>query len=70
MGIDQNGLNFLRYAKKKRSFGKTVSIGRQDLVVAQSSINSSFDLGLSYMKDKYIDKLLLDYFGSSCVDYY
>ncbi len=68
MGIDINGLNFLRYAKKNKTFGKTISIGRQDLAVSQSAIKSFFGSGLSYKQDKYIDNLLLDFFGASSID--
>ncbi len=69
MGIDAHSLNWLRYAKSKyHDFGKTITIGRQELHVPESVLRAALRLDSSYENDKYCELLLRDHFGSSVVD--
>jgi len=68
MGIDIHVLNFLRYAKKHRDFGKVITLGRQAIYVEESLIRSSLSASSEYTNDTYCERLLIDYFGASSVD--
>lgn len=68
MGIDRHALNFLRYARKSSEFGRTVTIGRQCLQVAESRVRQDLGLGEDYRNNKYCDELLKDCFGAQSVD--
>lgn len=68
MGIDAHGLNFLRYAKGFRNFGKTITIGRQGIQVIEPLLRNAVMADSSYKNDKYCEQLLMNYFGSSIVD--
>jgi SAM-dependent methyltransferase len=68
MGIDHHGLNFLRYAKKKRLLGDTVTIGRQGIHVFEPTLKELVQTKSSYMKQEYCEELLTEYFGATTVD--
>jgi hypothetical protein len=68
MGIGLHEFNFLRYAKQLKTFDQTVTIGRQELHVAESSVRYALALGPEYENDAYCDQLLLDQFGASKID--
>jgi hypothetical protein len=75
MGIDVHGLNFLRFCKKKKLFGNTLTLGRQSLNISNSvisktlSINSKYSLDVFRLEEaKFCENLLMDHFGSSKVD--
>jgi hypothetical protein len=68
MGIGLHEFNFLRYSKQQRDFDQTVTIGRQELHVAESSVRDAFALSSEYKNDKYCDRLLRDQFGADQVD--
>lgn len=68
MGIDVHGLNFLRYAKKNRCFGKTITVGRQELHLHDSYVRTSILVDADYKHEKYCEQLLTNYFGASSVD--
>jgi SAM-dependent methyltransferase len=68
MGIDSHGFSFIRYSRKYRNFDRTVTIGRQELHVPESMVRDAVSAGADYKNDKYCEKLLVDYFGSSAVD--
>jgi hypothetical protein len=68
MGIGLHEFNFLRYAKRQRAFGHTVTIGRQGLHVAESTVRDAFALRPEYKNAKYCEELLRDQFGASQVD--
>jgi hypothetical protein len=63
MGIDLHALNFLRYVKKKNLFGKTVTIGRQQLYEIDHYLDD-----LKYKNNDFCEKLLINNFGSEIVD--
>ena len=69
MGIDVHSLNWLRHAKNKyHDFGKTITIGRQELHAPESIIRIALKLDSNYENEKYCDFLLRNCFGSSVVD--
>lgn len=68
MGIGLHEFNFLRYAKQQRDFDQTLTIGRQALHVAESTVRDVFGLSSEYKNDKYCEYLLRDQFGASQVD--
>lgn len=68
MGIDEHGLLFLQYAKTFRDFGKTVTIGRQDIYARESFVRGAVQAGSDYKNEKYCEQLLSNYFGASAVD--
>jgi hypothetical protein len=68
MGIDFHALNFLRYAKSKKGFGDTLTIGRQELHVNAVKLRGVLKLAPDYKQHAYCEELLLGYFGSTSVD--
>ena len=68
MGIGLHEFNFLRYAKQQREFERTLTIGRQGLHIAESTVRTAFAQGSQYKNDKYCEQLLKDHFGASQVD--
>ena len=67
MGIDIHGLNFLRYAKSRKSFGHTLTIGRQGLHVVEPVVKHLVRPGPAYRNDAYCEALLTGYFGATDV---
>jgi hypothetical protein len=72
MGIGIHPFNFLRYAlKKSGSFGKTATIGRQNLDPSTNQyINKISNLAEIVDYGEFCEKLLLTHFGSVKVDSY
>lgn len=68
MGIDVHALNFLRYTKKKKLLGNTLTIGRQGLHVDEAKVRSLLGAPMTYRNQKYCETLLLEYFGATIVD--
>ena len=68
MGIDLHGLNFLRYAKKRRLFGDTMTIGRQGLHVSEPIVKKLVGTKPSYKNLAYCEELLTEYFGATVVE--
>jgi hypothetical protein len=68
MGIDIHGLNFLRYAEKKKSFGDTITIGRQWLHTYEPWVKRLVGTKPSYKNQEYCEELLTEYFGATKVD--
>lgn len=68
MGFDVHTLNFMLATKKWGPFGKTVTIGRQNLNVPESFLRKALSLGPDYKNEVYVDQLLLKFFGSDKVD--
>jgi hypothetical protein len=67
MGIDIHGLNFLRYAKKKKRFGDTITIGRQTIIVTEPTVKELMRTR-SYKQQTYCEQLLAEYFGATTVE--
>lgn len=72
MGIGIHPYNFLRYAlKRSGSFGKTATIGRQNLDLRTNQyINKMSNLAEIVDYGEFCEKLLLTHFGSVKVDSY
>ncbi len=68
MGIDAQALNFLRYAQKRGSFGKTLTIGRQFLYVPGDLVKKRLGIPGDYRQPEYCEELLRNHFGASQVD--
>jgi hypothetical protein len=68
MGIDIHGLNLLRFARKRQTFGRVATIGRQGLHVSHKDIKEL--LGLDRVPDygPFCEEFLRFYFGASVVD--
>ena len=66
MGIDLHGLNFLRYATKGGVFGRTVTIGRQEVFLNEPTARRV--LGKAYSPEQYGEGLLIRHMGASSVD--
>jgi hypothetical protein len=68
MGLDIHGLNFLRYAKKKQSFGDTITIGRQGINVIEPIVKELLGTKSYDTKQTYCEQLLTLYFGATTVE--
>ena len=76
MGIDIHTLNFLRYVKKKKVFGATATLGKQELHIKHDQLKSLIKKDCEYLnkdpsemeKSDYADHLLNFLFLSSKVD--
>jgi hypothetical protein len=68
MGIDVHGLNFLRYAKTQKAFGKTVTIGRQEIHFSTLPIIKKITSKRFRLNHVFCEPLLKDAFGASTVD--
>jgi hypothetical protein len=68
VGIDRNGIQFLRFAAKHAQFGRVATIGRQELGLDRKEICTLTGVGAEYKHEKYCDSLLLHHFGAACVD--
>jgi len=68
MGIDIHNLNFLRYSAKARPLGNTITIGRQGLHAAESTVRKLVGTKSSYRNQQYCEQLLIEYLGSTSVD--
>ena len=68
MGIDVHALNFLKYAKKIKAFGDTITIGRQGIYVTESAIKKIIEAKADYKNKEYCEELLIEYFGAKKVE--
>ena len=49
MGIDIHTLNFLRYVKKKKIFGATATLGKQELHIKHDQLKSLIKKDCEYL---------------------
>lgn len=68
MGIDIHALNFLRYAKRHKAFGRTITIGRQGLHVGEREVRETMRATPAYRHQPYCENLLVEHFGATAVD--
>jgi hypothetical protein len=75
VGIDVHSLNFLRFCKRKKLLGNTLTLGRQRLNISNNVISKILNVKTEYSLDvfrlaeaKFCEKLLVDHFGSIKVD--
>jgi SAM-dependent methyltransferase len=68
MGIDIHTLNFLKYAKTKKQFDETITIGRQGLHLSNRIINKVIGSKIYYEKNEYCENLLIQCFGATTVN--
>lgn len=68
MGIDVHGLNFLRYAKNQKAFGKTITIGRQEIHFSTLPIIEKITSKRFQHGQIFCEPLLKDAFKASTVD--
>jgi len=66
MAIDNHGLNFLRYARTKKPFGDTITLGRQSILVLKPVLQAL--LGPSCGEQPYCERLLTQCFGATRVE--
>jgi SAM-dependent methyltransferase len=68
MGIDLHALHFLNYTKSKMLLGDTITIGRQGLDVAETTVKELIKTKSDYKNQPYCEDLLKEYFGASNVE--
>lgn len=68
MGIDYNGLQFLRFAARNGPLGRVATIGRQEIGPTREEVANLLDIGPDYSHEKYCENLLSGYLGASCVE--
>lgn len=68
MGIDAHGLHCLEYAKQFGAFGRTATLGRQNVYLKASLLERKFGNGLDWKKQVYCEGLLETFFGATKVD--
>lgn len=68
MGIDFHAFNFLRYSASKGAFGRTITIGRQELVINSVALSRLVQPSSTYEPSPYCDNILVDQFGATTVD--
>lgn len=71
VGVDVIGLQFLAYARRKRDFGRAVTVGRQQVDIdppAQKKLARDLRLGPYDVHQKYAESLLIQGFGSACAE--
>ena len=68
MGIDIHALNFLKYACTKKTFGDTLTVGRQGIHVTESAIKKIIKAKVDYKNKEYCEELLIEYFGAKKVE--
>ena len=66
MGVNLHSLNFLLLNSKRREFGKTLTLGKLKIYVDEFNIKKILN-DKNYKKQKYIDEVLINYFGSTQV---
>lgn len=66
MGIDVPGLKHLEYCRKYGSFGKTLTVARQEIHVPPQKISEILNKNSSY--SGYCENLLIEHFESTSVD--
>lgn len=68
MGIDVHALNFLRYVKQFGGFGRTVTIGRQNIDFRPDHFLRFTGKLSAATEDRYCEPLLIEHFGATTVD--
>ncbi len=68
MGIDVHGLNLLRYAAARKSFGRTATMGRQGVHLPIEKLRKLLRLPEETDYGRYCEPLLKTHFGSTSVD--
>ena len=68
MGIDNHGLNFLRYARAKKPFGDTITLGRQGILVIKPILEELLGSKCAYTEQTFCEELLTEYFGAIHVE--
>jgi hypothetical protein len=68
MGIDVHGLNFLRYCKMKKDFGRILTVGRQHIHIRNiEKIQKILQDGLLNIDLYFCEELLERYFGAKSI---
>ncbi len=68
MGIDTHGLNFLKFARTKRNFGRVATMGRQGIHVGLAELKRVLDLNEEPKFTPFCEDLLVRYFSATSVD--
>jgi SAM-dependent methyltransferase len=68
MGFDVHSLNYFKYLKKHRDFGRTATLGRQAFFIHPDYIKYLLNLPPEYEVTYFCEKILIDSFGSTAVD--
>ena len=68
MGVDIPILKFLCYIHKFSDFGRTITLGRQNLDITANHLRKIIPVTSQYKHETYVDQLLKDYFNSTIVD--
>ena len=68
MGIDAHALHCLDYAKLFGDFGRTATLGRQNLYIKPAVLEARYGSRLDWKKQVYCEGLLETAFGASKVD--
>jgi SAM-dependent methyltransferase len=68
MGIDNHGLNFLRYARARKPFGDTITLGRQGVLVLKPILEELLGTCRSYAEQPYCEELLTECFDATRVE--
>ena len=66
MGLDLNGLNFLKYVNQDKPFGDVATLGRQKIHVRKKLLQHKFDYNINF--GSYCEKLLIEKFGAKSVE--
>ncbi len=67
MGIDVHSANFLRYASSRRSIGRVLTIGRQEVHLSEKQL-AEIGVAPQHRGQKYCENLLIERFGASEVE--
>lgn len=67
MGLDAHVLQFCQYARKRKAFGDTITIGRQGVHVVQSLLGRILKNPDDLKEKKFCEPLLQKYFGATSV---
>ncbi len=68
MGIDVHGLNFLKFARNRRAFGRVATIGRQSLGLSSGRLKKLLNLDKRPRFGPYCEDLLTTYFAAVAVE--
>jgi SAM-dependent methyltransferase len=68
MGIDAHGLHCLEYASQFGAFGRTVTLGRQNVYLKASLLQKRFGADIDWKNEPYCERLLESGYGAAKVD--
>lgn len=68
MGIDAHALHCLEYAKQFGDFGRSVTLGRQNVFVKPRQLEQMYGDTIDWKTETYCEKLLEERFGATKVD--